>query len=129
PEIERAIAASFGQPVDTLFAEIDPVPVGAASIAQVHRAVTTDGRQVAVKVLRPGIRERFARDIATYEWAAAHLEALGGEAQRLRPRLTIANFKRWTNRELDLRREAASASELAEAMRGVERYCIPSIDW
>ncbi|WP_374407887.1 2-polyprenylphenol 6-hydroxylase [Pelagerythrobacter sp.] len=128
-EIERAIAASFGQPIDMLFAEIDPVPVGAASIAQVHRAVTTDGRQVAVKVLRPGIRERFAKDIQTYEWAAAHLEALGGEAARLRPRLTIANFRRWTNRELDLRREAASASELAEAMHGVERYRIPAIDW
>ena len=128
-EIEQAIAASFGQPVETLFERIDPVPVGAASIAQVHRAVTTDGRQVALKVLRPGIRERFARDIQTYEWAAAHLEALGGEAARLRPRLTIANFKRWTNRELDLRREAASASELAEAMHGVERYHIPQVDW
>ena len=128
-EIKQAIAASFGQPVETLFERIDPVPVGAASIAQVHRAVTTDGRQVAIKVLRPGIRERFARDIQTYEWAAAHLEALGGEAARLRPRLTIANFKRWTNRELDLRREAASASELAEAMHGVERYHIPQVDW
>src|SRR5690606_25109328 len=73
--------------------------------------------------------ERFARDIETYEWAAAHLEALGGEAMRLRPRLTIANFKRWTTRELDLRREAASASELAEAMKGFEGYAIPSIDW
>jgi ubiquinone biosynthesis protein len=51
---------------------------------------------VAIKVLRPGIRERFAQDIDTYEWAAAHLEAFGGEARRLRPRLTIANFKRWT---------------------------------
>jgi ubiquinone biosynthesis protein len=116
-------------PFEAIRAEIDPVPVGSASIAQVHRAVTPDGKPVAVKVLRPGIRERLARDIATYEWAAAHLEALGGEAQRLRPRLTIANFKRWTNRELDLRREAASASELAESMRGFEGYCIPSIDW
>ena len=127
--IRAEIAGSFDAPVESLFAEIDPVPVGAASIAQVHRAVTTDGKHVAVKVLRPGIRERFARDIATYEWAAAHLEALGGEAARLRPRMTIANFKRWTNRELDLRREAASASELAEAMKGFEGYCVPSVDW
>ncbi len=127
--IEAEIARSFERPVSDIFAEIDPVPVGSASIAQVHRAVTSEGRQVAVKVLRPGIRERLAKDIATYEWAAAHLEALGGEARRLRPRLTIANFKRWTNRELDLRREAASASELAEGMRGFEGYCIPSIDW
>ncbi|WP_305097089.1 2-polyprenylphenol 6-hydroxylase [Croceibacterium aestuarii] len=127
--IEAEIARSFEAPVDSVFSYIDPEPVGSASIAQVHRAVTTEGVDVAVKVLRPGIRERLARDIATYEWAAAHLEALGGEARRLRPALTIANFKRWTNRELDLRREAASASELAESMRGFDGYCIPSIDW
>ena len=127
--IRQSIESSFEQPLENLYAEFDPAPVGAASIAQVHRAVTTEGRQVAVKVLRPGVRERFAKDIATYEWAAAHLESFGGEAARLRPRLVIANFKRWTNRELDLRREAASASELAEHMVGTEGYEIPGIDW
>ncbi len=79
--------------------------------------------------MRPGIREQFARDIETYEWAAAHLEALGGEAARLRPQLVIANLKRWTLRELDLRREAASASELKDAMVAVDGYSIPAIDW
>jgi ubiquinone biosynthesis protein len=128
-QIRAAIESSFGQPLEKLFSEIDPEPVGAASIAQVHKGVTTDGRKVAIKVLRPGIREKFARDIQTYEWAAAHVEAMGGEASRLRPRLTIANFKRWTNSELDLRREAASASELAEQMAGVPGYRIPTIDW
>ncbi|MBL4859039.1 MAG: ubiquinone biosynthesis protein UbiB, partial [Erythrobacter sp.] len=128
-EIKASIEASFEQPLEALWSEFDPVPIGAASIAQVHRAVTTEGREVAVKVLRPGVRERFACDIDTYEWAAAHLESFGGEAARLRPRLTIANFKRWTNRELDLRREAASASELAEHMVGTEKYEIPDIDW
>ncbi|WP_128891124.1 2-polyprenylphenol 6-hydroxylase [Erythrobacter sp. HKB08] len=128
-KIRTSIETSFDQPLENLFSEFDPEPVGAASIAQVHRAVTTEGKQVAVKVLRPGIRERFARDIQTYHWAAAHLEAMGGEAQRLRPRLTIANFERWTNRELDLRREAASASELAEAMTAVDGYEVPAIDW
>jgi ubiquinone biosynthesis protein len=127
--IRQEIESSFGAPIDALFAEIEPEPVGSASIAQVHRAVTTDGRNVAVKVLRPGIREKFARDIDTYEWAVAHLEAFGGEAARLRPRAVIANFKRWTVRELDLRREAASASELTEAMKGQEGYRIPAIDW
>jgi ubiquinone biosynthesis protein len=128
-QIRATIETGFGQPLSALYAEFDPVPVGAASIAQVHRATTAQGRDVAVKVLRAGIREKFARDIDTYEWAAAHLEALGGEAARLRPRLTIANFKRWTARELDLRREAASASELAEAMVGAQGYRIPAIDW
>ncbi|MBS0253718.1 MAG: 2-polyprenylphenol 6-hydroxylase [Proteobacteria bacterium] len=127
--IRAEIEAAFGKPLDALYVEFEPEPVGAASIAQVHRARLADGRQVAVKVLRPGIREKFAADIATYEWAAAHLEALGGEAERLRPRLVIANFKRWTARELDLRREAASASELAELMRAESGYRIPAIDW
>ncbi|KPP94337.1 2-polyprenylphenol 6-hydroxylase [Erythrobacter sp. HL-111] len=128
-KIREQIEASFEQPLEALFAEVDPVPVGAASIAQVHKGVTNDGRKVAIKVLRPGIRQKFARDIQTYEWAAAHVEAMGGEASRLRPRLTIANFKRWSNSELDLRREAASASELAEQMKGVPGYRIPAIDW
>lgn len=127
--IRDEIEASFGRPLSALYASIDEVPVGSASIAQVHRAVTTEGRIVAVKVLRPGIAERFNRDIVTYEWAAAHLERLGGEVTRLRPRLVIANMKRWTARELDLRREAASASELSEAMEAVPGYDIPAIDW
>ncbi len=128
--IKAEVEAAFGRPLTDLYAEFDEEPVGAASIAQVHRAVTLDGRQVAVKVLRPGIREKFARDIQTYEWAAAHLEALGGdEAKRLRPPLVIANFKRWTLRELDLRREAASASELSDLMGGTKGYRIPAIDW
>ncbi|BAV66331.1 2-polyprenylphenol 6-hydroxylase [Sphingobium cloacae] len=127
--IRAQIEQSFGRPLESVYSRFDDVPVGAASIAQVHRAVTTDGRDVAVKVIRPGVIDRFNRDIQTYEWAAAHLEMLGGEAARLRPRLVIANMKRWTARELDLRREAASASELAEAMEAMPGYRIPAIDW
>jgi ubiquinone biosynthesis protein len=127
--IKDMIEGSFDAPLETLFASFDPEPVGSASIAQVYRATTIEGREVAVKVLRPGIRERFARDLETYEWAAAHLEALGGEAARLRPRAVIDNLKRWTWRELDLRREGASASELTEAMQGFDGYEVPAIDW
>ena len=129
PAIRAQIQSALGQPIEALFSRFDEEPVGAASIAQVHRAVTTDGRDVAVKVQRPGVADQFARDIQTYEWAAAHLEKLGGEVARLRPRLVIANFKRWTVRELDLRREAASSSELAEAMAAEPGYTVPAIDW
>ncbi len=127
--IRAQVESALGRPLEQLFVRVDEEPVGAASIAQVHRAVTTDGRDVAVKVLRPGIAQQFARDIETYEWAAAHLEQLGGEARRLRPRLVIANFKRWTLRELDLRREAAASSELAASMAAEPGYCVPAIDW
>jgi ubiquinone biosynthesis protein len=128
-QIRDEIELSLGKPLDKLYSHIDPDPVGAASIAQVHRATTPEGKDVAVKVLRPGIIKKFTQDIETYEWAAAHLEALGGEAKRLRPQQVIANFRRWTMRELDLRREAASASELAEHMAQVDQYEIPAIDW
>lgn len=127
--IRQAIEAGLERPIDQIFASIDPDPVGAASIAQVHRAVTLEGRQVAVKVLRPGVEEEFAKALETYEWAAAQVEAMGGEAARLRPRLVIATFRQWTARELDLRREAASASELAEAMEAEPDFRVPSIDW
>lgn len=129
PQIRAAMESALGGPLEQFYAQFDEQPVGSASIAQVHRAVTTDGRDVAVKVLRPGVSEQLARDIETYEWAAAHLEQLGGEAKRLRPRLVIANLKRWTARELDLRREAASSSELAEAMAAEDGYSVPAIDW
>ncbi|SFP50806.1 2-polyprenylphenol 6-hydroxylase [Sphingomonas rubra] len=127
--IHAAISASYGRDPAGLFQRIEQTPVGAASIAQVHRAVTTDGRQVAVKVLRPGVEEDFAQAIDTYQWAAAQLEHLSPEARRLRPRLTIENFRRWSLRELNFRREAASASELAESMTAEPDFVVPAVDW
>jgi ubiquinone biosynthesis protein len=127
--IKRTIETSFNAPLDSLFSSFDEVPVGAASIAQVHRAVTTEGREVAVKVLRPGIEEEFAEALETYEWAAAYVERYGGEARRLRPRQVVAQFRQWTARELDLQREGASASELKENMVAEPGYHIPDIDW
>jgi len=127
--IKQTIEQSFGVHLENLYSEFEERPVGAASIAQVHRAITTEGREVAVKVLRPGIEEELTKAIETYEWAAAHAEAYGGELQRLRPRLVVAQFKQWTARELDLQREAASASELRENMVAEPGYYVPDIDW
>jgi ubiquinone biosynthesis protein len=129
PAIRAAIEAGLGGPLSQFFSEVDPEPVGAASVAQVHRAITTEGRTVAIKVLRPGIEDEFARAIDTYEWAAAHVELLGGEAERLRPRMVVAYFKQWVRRELDLTREAASASELKENMLAEPGFYVPEIDW
>lgn len=126
--VQATLAEAFAQPVAALFTSIEPVAIGAASIAQVHRAVTSDGRTVAIKVLRPGIEAGLKRALDTYEWAAARVEGLGGEAARLRPRATIASFRRWTERELDLRLEAAAASELADDP-GHPDIVVPRIDW
>ena len=129
PVIKAAIERGLARPVEEVFASIEETPVGAASIAQVHRAVTTDGVTVAIKVVRPGVEDEFAMALETYEWAAAQLEIIGGEFARLRPRATIATFRQWTLRELDLRREAASASELAEGLTAEPGFRIPTIDW
>ena len=129
PAIRAAIEQALEKPIDEIFSHVDEEPVGAASIAQVHRAITTEGKQVAVKVLRPNIEEDFARAIETYEWAAAQVEHYGGEAARLRPRVVIATFRQWTMRELDLRREAASASELRENLVAESGFFVPEIDW
>ncbi len=128
-EVEKTIAAEFGASPAQLFASIDPVSVGAASIAQVHKARTLEGSDVAIKILRPGIEQQMAEHIQTYQWLAAKVEAFGGEAARLRPRLVIETFRTWVSRELDLRLEAASASELAENMQRDARYHVPAVDW
>jgi len=129
PVIKKAIERGLARPVEEVFASIEEKPVGAASIAQVHRAVTTEGTTVAIKVIRPGVEADFTSALETYEWAAAQIEQMGGEFARLRPRLTIATFRQWTLRELDLRREAASASELAAGMSAEPGFRIPAIDW
>ncbi|MEA3010252.1 MAG: ubiquinone biosynthesis protein [Sphingomonadales bacterium] len=128
-QVRQAIEQGLEKPLEEIFSDIDPEPVGAASIAQVHRAHTTDGKLVAVKVLRPNIEEDFARALDTYAWAAARMEQMGGEVARLRPRAVVAYFKQWTARELDLRREAASASELRENLVAESGFYVPAIDW
>ena len=128
-DVEAALTLAYEGPWTQHFATIDPQAVGAASIAQVHRGRTHGGRDVAIKVLRPGIEAEMAQSIETYEWAAAHAEALGGEFARLRPRAVIASFKAWTLAELDLRREAASASELKAAMLAEPDFLVPAVDW
>ena len=124
-----AIEQGLGGKIEDYFSHFDEDSVGAASIAQVYKATTTEGRAVAVKVLRPNIEAQFTADIETYEWAAAQIAAMGGELSRLRPREVIATFRQWTMWELDLRREASSASALANMMKGDEGYVVPGIDW
>jgi ubiquinone biosynthesis protein len=124
-ELDRALPGGWR----AHFARIEEVPAGAASIAQVHKAITHGGAVVALKVLRPGIEERFRRDLASYAWAAGRLEAFGGEFARLRPRQVMATFRQWTLAELDLRREAGNASELREAVRGAPDVIVPKVFW
>jgi ubiquinone biosynthesis protein len=123
------VAAELGQPVEQLFAAFDVAPVSAASIAQVHYAITSEGEPVAVKVLRPGIDEAFARDIDLMVWIAEWIEQRQPRLRRFKPLAVVRTFRAMTRVELDLRLEAAAAAELAENFVGDPTYRVPKIDW
>jgi ubiquinone biosynthesis protein len=128
-EARAIIAAELGQPVDALFSAFDDNAVAAASIAQVHKAVTTDGVQVAVKVLRPGVREAFGRDLSTFFWFARLMERRVPDTRRLRPVEVAQTFAETVALEMDLRYEAAAASELRENMEGEPGFRVPRVMW
>lgn len=128
-EIAAAISAEFGAPLDDLFETFDETPVAAASIAQVHRATTGDGTAVAVKVLRPGIEHEMADDLEFFAFIAARLEQWAPGLRRLRPMASVRMLASTVKLELDLRMEAAAASELSDLMVDLPRYRVPSIDW
>jgi ubiquinone biosynthesis protein len=124
------IAKAFGKPVEALFSSFGGA-LAAASIAQVHRAQTSDepGIAVAVKVLRPGVRERFYRDLDAFALFARIAERWSAEARRLRFRALVATLAESVALELDLRMEAAAASELYERTKGESEFRVPHIDW
>ena len=119
---------------DASGSEID-VPVSAASISQVHFAVTMpdaahpEGRDVAVKVLRPDIELAFARDIDLLLWIAEVIERTQPKLRRLKPVEVVKTFAATVRVEMDLRLEAASASELRGNFEGDPTYRVPEIDW
>ena len=128
-EAIRIIEEELGAPLDELFSDFDHEPVAAASIAQVHFATTQDGRRVAVKVLRPGIEKAFARDLESFLWLARLVERFSAKARRLRPTSVVETISETIALELDLRFEAAAASELKDNSASNENYTVPDIDW
>jgi ubiquinone biosynthesis protein len=123
------IEAELGGPIDSLFIRFDDKPIAAASIAQVHYAATAAGHEVAVKVLRPGIEDAFARDLDLFYWCAAMLERLVPELRRLKPYEVVATFADSVAIEMDLRMEASAAVELGGNFVGDTTFRVPRIDW
>ena len=128
-EARALIEAEFEEPLERRFANFDETAVAAASIAQVHFAVTTEGREVAVKVLRPGIADAFARDLDLFRWLADLLERTRPSLRRLKPVEVVETLAQSVRIEMDLRFEAAAASELAENFAGDPTFRVPQIDW
>jgi ubiquinone biosynthesis protein len=132
-EIERGLR----RPLDQVFASFDRTPVASASIAQVHFAVLKSspafgawsGREVAVKVLRPGMLAAIERDLALMEVGAGLLERVSRDGKRLRPREVVAEFDKHLHDELDLMREAANASQLRRNFLDSPLLRIPEMVW
>jgi ubiquinone biosynthesis protein len=131
-EARRAIEDALGGKLEDHFVEFGP-PVAAASIAQVHKAVTLDKdgtrRTVAVKILRPGVEKRFKRDLDSYFFAARLIERFHAPSRRLRPAAVVENLARTTELEMDLRLEGAAMSEMGENIGPEEKFRVPSVDW
>ena len=122
------VSNSLGKPVSEMFVDFGP-PVAAASLAQAHRARLLDGRIVAVKILRPGVEHRIRADIGAMILAARWAERMGPQARRLEPRALVATVARSLELELDLRLEAAGASELGEVMALDPYMRAPQVIW
>jgi ubiquinone biosynthesis protein len=127
--IERA----FHKPVDEIFETFDRQPVASASIAQVHfatlRSKSGQLREVAVKVLRPGMLTVIQKDLSLMRMMAAWVDNLSADGKRLKPREVVAEFDKYLNDELDLVREAANAAQLRRNMQGLDLVLIPEMIW
>lgn len=122
-EVEQA----FGTPVAELFAEFEDVPLGAASIAQVHRALLFDGRRVVVKVRRPGIRAEVERDLRLLRAALRTTVLLVPTLQDYHPLDLLDELAANLRKELDFRQEARNIARFAEAFQGSETVYIPAV--
>ncbi|MDO9192748.1 MAG: ubiquinone biosynthesis regulatory protein kinase UbiB [Undibacterium sp.] len=123
------IVKSLGAHPDQLFASFDRVPVASASIAQVHFATLKDGREAAVKVLRPGMKSAIDNDVALMQIAAGWLEFLWADGKRLKPKEVVAEFDKYLHDELDLMREAANGSQLRRNFADSDLLLVPEMYW
>jgi len=132
---EQAVAElvkAYGRPVTGeggVFESFEPAPVASASVAQVHFATLPGGKEVAVKILRPGIAPVIAHDIALLDAMAWLLEKLWSDGKRLKPREVVAEFEKHLHDELDLMREASNCSQLRRNFADSKVLLVPEVHW
>lgn len=120
---------AYGKKLHEVFAEFDETPVASASVAQVHFARLPDGREVAVKILRPGIAPTIAHDVALLDVCAGLIERWWEDGKRLRPKEVVAEFEKYLHDELDLMREASCASQLRRNFADARLLRVPEVYW
>jgi ubiquinone biosynthesis protein len=128
-QARRLVEQAFGRPIDSIFETFEAEPVASASIAQVHFATLKGGREVAVKVLRPGMLAAIDDDLSLLRTIARWVERLSADGKRLKPREVVAEFDNYLHDELDLVREAANAAQLRRNMQGLNLIMLPEMVW
>ncbi len=124
-----AIEQAHGKPLSEIFKTFDRTAHASASVAQVHLAVLNDGREAAVKILRPNIAGVIRNDIQLLDAGASLMEWLWADGKRLKPHEVVAEFARHLDDELDLMREASNASQLRRNFAGSPLLAVPEIYW
>ena len=127
--VEKILEQSFDGNYQSAFKDFNFKPVASASVAQVHFGVLVNGKEVAIKVLRPDIGRVINRDIGLLDWFAMILAAVLPDGKRLKPREIVSEFRRHLNDELDLMREAANASQLRRNFIDSPILTVPEIHW
>lgn len=130
PETARQIIATeLGAPVEDLFEQFEPAPFASGSIAQAHRAVARDGRNVVVKVKRPGIDATIQLDIHIMRWLASAIERNIPELRVYRPEGIVEEFERTIQRELDFINEASATARFGKALADQPKARVPGVRW
>ena len=125
----QIVEQALGRPVAEAFARFDTTPLASASIAQVHGARLRNGREVVVKVLRPGIEKQIATDIALLRSLAALVDRTHPNADRIRPQLVVDEIQATLAAELDLQREGANASVMRRLWADSPDLYVPEVVW
>jgi ubiquinone biosynthesis protein len=123
------LEATYQKKLGEVFRSFDEKPIASASVAQVHFAVLPDGREVAVKILRPGIEHVIGHDLALLDVCAGLMERLWADGKRLRPKAVVAEFEKYLHDELDLMREASCASQLKRNFAKSSLLLVPEMYW
>lgn len=128
-EVEAEISTALGGSPEARFAWLDPVPLAAASIAQVHRARLRNGREVVVKVRRPGIRPVIEADLRLLQYAARIMETKFPDLRRFHPLRMVQQFRSSLMGELNLAAEGRNAEQIAARFSDDERLVVPAVHW
>jgi ubiquinone biosynthesis protein len=124
--VRQTIADELGKPPEDLFAEFDPVPIASASIGQVHAGRLHDGRRIVVKVMRKGVEAKVARDLDLLAGLAELAERFSESSRPYRPVVTVRQFRKAINRELDFAAERANLERFIRNFDGEPCVKFPS---